>query len=35
MVADYIVKFLMQLYSKLGNLLPNAFERKLASQPTY
>ena len=33
-VADYIVGFYncMRLHSKLGNLSPNAFERKSATQ---
>ena len=34
-VADYIVAFYNceRLHSKLGNLSPNAFERKSATQP--
>ena len=36
-VADYIVNFYnsVRLPSKLGNLSPNAFEHKSATQPTY
>ena len=36
-VADYIVNFYnsVRLHSKLGNLSPNAFEHKSATQPTY
>ena len=36
-VADYIVNFYdaVRPHSKLGNLSPNAFEHKSASQPTY
>ena len=36
-VVDYIVNFYnsVRLHSKLGNLSPNAFEHKSATQPTY
>ena len=36
-VADYIVNFYnsVRLHSKLGNLSPNAFEHKSATQSTY
>ena len=35
-VADYIASFYnsVRLHSKLGNLSPNAFEHKSATQPT-